>query len=198
MDPARNDFAVLVGRLVRRMARQQDQAVSEPTVEQFSRRLAEVMSTCALPPPLPPDDPGRPDGLAESVGAPLVAAVMGDQRDVFLTELARQVIKACLHPPFTRCRDSYRERAADGRCRRQERERTRLRVSGAPCVDCPYWTGLEEAGHGRLLDAGWVGASADWRAEADLYLPEDFRRLRVWVRRRAGERVACRSHRGSA
>ena len=28
----------------------------------------------------------------------------------------RQLIKACLHPVFAQCRDSYRERSADGRC----------------------------------------------------------------------------------
>ena len=104
-------------------------------------------------------------------------------------EVARQVIKACLHPVFTQCRDSYRERAAGGSCRRQERDRTRLRVSGAPCVDCPYWTALDGVGHGQLLDAGWVGEPAAWRVEADLYLPEDFRALRRWVRRTAGDRL---------
>ena len=121
----------------------------------------------------------------------LVAAVVADRTEPVLVEAVRQLIKACLHPVFTQCRDSYRERSADGRCRRQERERTRLRVSGAPCVDCPYWTAFTAVEHGRLLDAGWVGDPAAWRAEADLYLPEDFRALRSWVRRRAGETAGC-------
>lgn len=191
MDPVWNEFVPLVEAVVRRMARQQQRDVTETSVEQFARRLAEVLSACALPAPLPQGEAGRPGGMADAEVARLVAAVMADAADPFLADVARQLIKTCLHPVFTQCRDSYRERAADGRCRRQERERTRLRASGAPCVDCPYWTALAAVDHGRLLDAGWVGESADWRAEAELYLPEDFRALRRWVRRRAGDSVAA-------
>lgn len=177
--------------MVRRVARQQAREVADAAVDHVARRLAAELSAVALPAPLPPDDPGRPGGVAEAEVARLVAAVMSDRNDPFLAEVVRQLIKACLHPVFTQCRDSYRERSADGRCRRQEPDRTRVRVSGAPCVDCPYWTRLTAADHGRLLDAGWVGDPAAWHGEADLYLPEDFRALRRWVRRRAGEPTGC-------
>jgi hypothetical protein len=190
MDAAWNDFAALVAPVVERMARQQDRTVSRAEVDAFARRLADVMAACPLPPPLLAGDPGRPGGMADAECARLVALVVGPEPDRFFAEVARQVIKACLHPVFTQCRDSYRERAADGHCRRQERDRTRLRVSGAPCVDCPYWTSLDGPAHGRLLDDGWVGNPAAWRAEADLYLPDDFRALRRWVGLAAGDKLS--------
>ena len=189
MESSWPEFISLVVRIVERMARQQSRVVVQADAEGFARRLAEVMASCPLPPSLAKGDLGRPGGMADAECARLVAVVMGSDSDRFLAEVARQVIKACLHPVFTQCRDSYRERAADGSCRRQERDRTRLRVSGAPCVDCPYWTALDGVGHGQLLDAGWLGESAAWRVEADLYLPEDFRALRRWVRRTAGDRL---------
>lgn len=189
MDSTPNDLAPLVHAVVRRVARQQEHEVTDAAAAEFSRRMAAVVATCTLPAPLPPGEVGRPGGVAEAELTRLVAAVLPPNADPFLAEVARQLFKACLYPEFTQCRDSYRERATDGRCRRQERDRTRLRVSGAPCVDCPYWMTLAAEDHGRLLDAGWVGDPAVWRAESELYLPEDFRALRRWVRRRAATAV---------
>ncbi len=98
---------------------------------------------------------------------------------------ARQLLKACLNPEFRQCRDSYRE-VVDGVCRRQELARTRGRLSGAHCVDCPYWVALRPEQHAALLAREWLaGDLEEFAAHHEIFLPEDFRALRVFLWRHA-------------
>ncbi len=91
----------------------------------------------------------------------------------------RQLLKACLQRSPVRCRDSYRE-VAGGTCRRQVLDRTGGRISGAHCVDCPHWNELSADEHAGLLERSWVEGTADhFRNHRDVFLPEDFRSLRL-------------------
>ena len=75
--------------------------------------------------------------------------------------------------------------AADCTCRRQEFARVRLRISGAHCVDCPHWVALAPAQHEKYLAREWHGVVLDFTAHRGVFLPEDFRALRLWLHARA-------------
>jgi hypothetical protein len=131
---------------------------------------------------------GNPGEMADAEVGPLVDELLeGSPRKDDLAVPVRQLIKACFHPEFRRCRDSYREREADGTCRRQQLKKARARVSGAHCVDCPYWTSLSREEHTRCLLRGWAGNPADFHEHAEVFLPEDFRALKRWLHARARE-----------
>lgn len=154
------------------------------------RRLFALLETRGWPRPLAPDEMGTPGEMPAGEVAPLVAVLI-DGLDEFSTEAwagaLRQLVKACFHPEFRTCRESYREVGEDGRCRRQEVARVRTRLSGTHCVDCPYWTALAPEQHAALLARHWRdGGAAGLAANREICLPEDFRRLRRLVR--AGSR----------
>jgi hypothetical protein len=123
--------------------------------------------------------------MAESdctdVMARVIAPAQVAESDPLLAEALRQVVKACFHPEFTICRESYRECSADGTCRRQELARARRRVSGAHCVDCPHWIALAAPAHAALLREAWRGDPREFLAAREVFLPEDFRALRRWL-----------------
>lgn len=185
MDASTADFRRLVQAVIARFYAQNAQSVPAASIlEEFSRRLAEVVTERGLPSPLPAGDPGVPGGLPETEINALVTRLMPSGADEFLTDVARQLVKACFYPEFTVCRDSYRERGKDGACRRQEGDRARRRVSGTHCVDCPHWVALEDASHEAFLAAAWHGGPEQFRANRDIFLPEDFREFRRWLWRR--------------
>jgi hypothetical protein len=129
--------------------------------------------------------------MAEEECAPLVARVVaGVEGEALLAEAARQIVKACFYPEFKVCRDSFREVARDGACRRQQLERVRGRISGTHCVDCPHWVALEPAEHVRFVTAEWRGDPAGFTAHREIFLPEDFRALRRWLHAAAREPAA--------
>jgi hypothetical protein len=117
----------------------------------------------------------------------LVGEIMDDSMaSEFRADLSvpvRQLLKACLQAEPVRCRESYRE-VVGGRCRRQELDRARGRISGAHCVDCPHWVALDAAKNTALMERAWVeGPVSGFQAHRDFFLPEDFRALRIWARR---------------
>lgn len=153
----------------------------------FAASLWALIVERGLPPPLAPNDPGAPGEMSDAECAPLIARVLGAASEPLLAEAARQLVKACFYAEFKVCRDSFREVAADGSCRRQELARVRRRASGAHCVDCPYWVALTPAQHEKFLARHWRAGAADFAAHREIFLPEDFRALRRWVRERARE-----------
>ncbi|HVS52941.1 MAG TPA: hypothetical protein VHD62_11360 [Opitutaceae bacterium] len=153
----------------------------------FAANLWALVAERGLPPALATDEQGAPGEMSEAECAPLVARVLGAATEPWLAEAARQLVKACFYPEFKTCRDSFREVAPEGSCRRQELVRVRRRVSGAHCVDCPYWVALAPAPHEKFLARHWRAGAADLAAHREIFLPEDFRALRRRVRELARE-----------
>jgi hypothetical protein len=149
-------------------------------------RLVTVVLERGLPPPLPAGIAGVPQELPAAEIDPLIQRVLaGQPRAAELATPLRQLVKACLQPEFRQCRRSYRAVGEDGVCRRQQLGRARQRISGTHCVDCPYWTLLGAADHERFLAAQWLGEVAEFSAHRGVFLPEDFRALRVGMCRAA-------------
>jgi hypothetical protein len=71
--------------------------------------------------------------------------------------------------------------------------KVRSRVSGAHCVDCPYWTSLTEAQDEALVASAWVGDLAEFKDNREIFLPDDFREFRRLVRRWAKEEYSDES-----
>lgn len=182
-------FAAIVRGMLARFYRQNGQAV--PPVAEiagFVARLETLVVERGVPvgamngeTGAPPASEEPPELSAEEV-APLVARVLAGSADALLGVAARQLVKAVFQPVRRVCRDSYREVTRDGGCRRQELARTRGRVSGAHCVDCPYWTQFTPEQHAELLTREWLASgAAEFAAERGVFLPEDFRALRQWI-----------------
>ncbi|HTJ78308.1 MAG TPA: hypothetical protein VL357_04875 [Rariglobus sp.] len=96
-----------------------------------------------------------------------------------LANLVKQLIKGCYQSDHAQCRESYHETDAAGRCRRQELAYDLARVSGAHCVDCPYWREWSAEDHAARLANKWRGGPAEFAAHREVFLPEDFRALRL-------------------
>ena len=175
------EFEEITAEIVRRFFRQNAEAPpADAEIGRVAARLSAVVAERGWPRPLAAGETGSPGGLPEAEVAALAARVAGEGAGARLAEAAKQLVKACFYPEFTVCRDSYRETAKDGTCKRQEWARVRGRVSGSHCVDCPYWTALEPAAHAALLRTAWCGAAEEFERERGGFLPEDFRALRAW------------------
>ncbi len=187
-DPAR-PFAELVRPVLERALRQSGRAVSAGVQAQFAARLEALVVARGVPPPLAPGEKGEPGEMpVDAVAAliePLLAGFAAADREALATP-ARQLVKACFQGDFKTCRESYHELSPDGSCRRQELPRARERISGSHCVDCPYWLSLTPMQHERLLTKAWHGDSAALAAHRDVFLPEDFRELRLFIRKGIG------------
>jgi hypothetical protein len=181
------EFEQRVSAIVVRLAAQAGRVVERGAVTRLAAQLAGVVAERGLPAPLPAGKRGRPGGMSEAECAPWVARVMEGLDDPLLADAARQLVKACFYPEFLDCRDSYREVARDGACRRQEAARAGGRISGAHCVDCPHWVALDPEAHRALLRREWRGDPAGFDAARDVFLPEDFRALRHWLHAAARE-----------
>lgn len=186
VDDAGKEFSRLVGAVLERFFAQN--AAPGPAAAErvaLAARLWALVVERGRPRPLAVAERGAPGEMTEAECAPLVARVLGGTADPRWTTVARQLVKACFYPEFKTCRESWREVTADGACRRQELERTRGRVSGAHCVDCPHWVALPPASHEKFLAREWRGGAAAFAAHRGIFLPEDFRALRRWLHARA-------------
>jgi hypothetical protein len=180
------EFSRLVGVVLARFFAQNARpAPSDEEIAAFGARLWALVAARGLPRPLAAHERGVPGEMSDAECAPLVADVLGGMRDELLATAARQLVKTCFYPEFKACRDSFREVAADGTCRRQELSRVRGRVSGAHCVDCPHWVALTPDQHEKYLGREWRAGPAEFMAHRDVFLPEDFRALRQWLHAQA-------------
>lgn len=179
------EFSRLVTVVLARFFAQNGRAVRGDGAE-IGARLWAVVKEQGLPRALRAGECGAPGGMSEEACAPLVARVLAGETDELLASAVKQLVKTCLYPEFTVCRDSYREPTKEGGCKRQEPERVRGRVSGTHCVDCPHWVALTAERHGEFLARAWRVGGAEALAEnRGIFLPEDFRALRQWLHARA-------------
>jgi hypothetical protein len=186
MSAGHAEFQRLVGLLIARFYTQNSRPLlPETTVARFAAQLAQLIAQRGLPRALSAEECGAPGGMPEQECAVLVAQVMAELEDPLLAEVARQLVKACFYPEFKVCRDSFREVGRDGACRRQQVERVRGRISGTHCVDCPHWVALAPAAHWDYLRNEWRGDAATLEQSRAIFLPEDFRALRLWLHRAA-------------
>jgi hypothetical protein len=179
-------FALLAGNCVRRFFAQNDRPpLPEKLLLEYTARLWVVVNEEGWPRPLASAESGEPGEMQADRVARLSAKIFQGLelfgRQAELDTPTRQLLKACLQPEFRQCRDSYREVVA-GVCRRQELARARERISGSHCVDCPYWVALRPDQHARLLAQAWVTGGAEaFAGNRGVFLPEDFRALRLFV-----------------
>ncbi len=179
-------FAALAGPCVRRFLAQNGRPpLPEAVLADLAARLWAAVDEAGLPRPLADSEPGEPGEMPPERATALAAKIFGGlalpERHADLDIPVRQILKACLQPEFRRCRESYRE-VVDGVCQRQDPGRARARVSGSHCVDCPYWTSLRPERHAALLAGAWAtGRIEDFARNRDVFLPEDFRALRLFV-----------------
>ncbi len=174
----REAFVSLVAAILARYAQQNDATLPPADGIALAERLHAVIGEHGLPRPLDASEQGAPGELSEAEIDPLIARALGGYTGP-VAGAVKQLVKAFFYPEFKKCRDSFREVATDGTCRRQQLARVRSRVSGAHCVDCPYWVGLTPERHAAYLTDEWVGdAAAEFAPYREIFLPEDFRILR--------------------
>jgi hypothetical protein len=183
MTSPRAQFEEHVRAIIRRYCQQNGGTeLPETELKELSARMWKLVLARGLPAPLPIGQAGSPGEMSAAEVAPLVETVLGDlSRRGELLDPVRQLVKACFHREFAICRESYREMSSDGVCRRQQLKKALGRVSGSHCVDCPYWTSHAAKEHEELLGAAWVADRAEFESNRGVYLPEDFRTLRVWL-----------------
>jgi hypothetical protein len=178
-------FSQLVRAILGRYFRQNNlPSLSDAEARDCAARLWALVEERGLPRPLAPNERGEAGRMGAAESDPLVARVIGDDRmrNEALAGPVRQLVKACFLPEFRTCRESYREAGPDGTCRRQQRERATTRVSGVHCVDCPHWTALRPEQHERFLAKAWTpGRAGEFAAHRAVFLPEDFRALRIFL-----------------
>jgi hypothetical protein len=182
MDAVADQFVRIAGQVLARFFVQNGRAaLPEAAVTAVAERLRALVGERGLPRPLTVSERGEPGEMSEEEVAPLVAQVLGGEKDPLLATAVKQLVKACFYPEFKTCRDSFREVTAEGKCRRQELERVRGRVSGSHCIDCPYWVTLSPTAHEKYLAEEWRTGAAEFAANRPVFLPEDFRQLRRWL-----------------
>ena len=181
MDASVEEFLRIVTEVLSRVCAQTSQPVQREHLSKVATRLAILVTERGLARPLCDHEIGAPGSMTEKECSPLVERVMGGLDNPGLDDAVRQLVKACFYPEFKICRDSFREVTRDGSCRRQQLDRAIRRVSGAHCVDCPHWTALTPARHVDYLKSEWRGAPDEFADHRDVFLPEDFRMLRLWL-----------------
>jgi hypothetical protein len=166
--------------------------------DDFRRSVAAVVTRFLAQNRLAPASEGDLRALADVLGEPVVdgrsaegelpeAAVKAGVTRLLavfsplrpeLANLAKQLLKGCHQAAPVRCRESYHETDAAGRCRRQELAYDLARVSGAHCVDCPHWLGWSPDEHAEKLSDAWQDGAVVFAENRGVFLPEDFRELR--------------------
>lgn len=177
-------FAALVSACLRRfLAQNEKPAVPEPELAGLTARFWRAVSREASKSAAEIEWREMPAALVEELAREILDDAMTPERREDLNVPVRQLLKACLQAEPVRCRESYRE-VVGGHCRRQELARTRGRISGAHCVDCPHWGALDAGKNTALLERAWVeGPATGFHKHRDVFLPEDFRALRTWALR---------------
>lgn len=138
-----------------------------------------------LPLPLANNEAGEPRTLDDSylfgLAEKTLARLPRHRAEDTLRTLCVQIFTALLSPEFKACRQSYQSQDASGSCTRQAADECRDRVSGSHCEDCPFFVALSQDQHRKLLGRAFGPAGqSTWSGNMSLFLPEDFRALRIF------------------
>lgn len=138
-----------------------------------------------LPRPLANHEVGEPRTLDDSylfgLAEKTLAYLPRHRTHDLLSTLCVQVYTALLSPEFKACRQSYQARDSEGVCVRQTVDHCKDRISGSHCEDCPFFIALSQDQHRKLLARSFAPADqALWSSNIGLFLPEDFRALRIF------------------
>ncbi len=193
---ARRRFQSLAGACLARYVRANAGiATEEASLAQCCEVVWDIVDTQGWPAPLPvgkereATDTALPDLAAwvDRATRSFVTAGVGEQALACLKTAVGQLFKTCLYPEITVCRESYRQQTAEGHCKRQKHATASARLSGSPCVDCPYTVRLSAELHATLLRKNWAETnSTSFDSDPMCFLPEDFRGLRrfLWLHAR--------------
>jgi len=138
-----------------------------------------------IPQPLASNEVGVPRTLDDSYLFSLtdktLARLPRHRAEDMLRTLCVQIFTALLSPEFKSCRQSYQHHDADGTCSRQSLDQCQDRVSGSHCEDCPFFVALSQDQHRKLLSRAFGPENQfTWSSNISLFLPEDFRSLRIF------------------
>lgn len=159
-------------------------APSDAFVSELLNLVWDSVHAQGLPSPLgPKDNPPAPD-VDYSFYSTLVEQVLGQlpqhRTADHLRVVLGQLFATLLAREFKSCRLSFQETEADGECLRQNQEMCQDRISGSHCEDCPYFTALSSKQHSKLLRNSWVDGLGPDASAMRIFLPEDFRALRIF------------------
>jgi hypothetical protein len=138
-----------------------------------------------MPQPLAANEIGEPRTLEDSylfsLAEKTLVRLPKHRADDVLRTLCVQVFIALLSPEFKACRQSYQHTDSAGQCNRMSVDHCRDRVSGSHCEDCPFFVALSSDQHRKLLGRSFSpSGQTTWNANHSLFLPEDFRALRIF------------------
>lgn len=171
--------------LLTRFLRQNGEAVDSAQIAGVAARCAALVAEHGVPVAVTSEAESEATRLNEAEMKARIAIAAGPDADDRLIDAAKQLVKALFYPELAQCRLSFEAQTADGRCKRQELERARERLSGTHCVDCPHWRMSPEE-HADFLAAKWRDGAEAFAANRDVFVPEEFRALRAWLRAQAG------------
>lgn len=169
--------------LQRHFGQTEKSAPPEQALVHFGKVLWRLVQKHGLPAPLANADQGQDQNMpSEKLASRLDEVWRGFKFSDYRSDLevpARHLVKGIWQPEFKKCRLSYKESDSSKNCDRQDLAKVRSRISGAHCVDCPYWVSVSSLKNEKLLTKEWnQNKVAEFTANADVFLPEDFRSLR--------------------
>jgi len=178
-------FQELGQEITKRFFAQQDTLPPSPAyVSGLWEALWLVALAEGVPAPLESNQVGEPKTLDDNYLFNLANTALGKlprhRADDLLRTLCVRILIALLSPEFKACRQSYQQASAAGQCSRQDAAECRDRVSGSHCEDCPFFVALSREQHRRLLARAFGASAQTFHDHVDLFLPEDFRALRIF------------------
>ena len=165
-----------------------EQTSARPPSDVFLKQMLEiswnVIENEGLPQPLSNKETGEAKAPDYDYYTSLVESVLSQlprhRSEDSLRILLWQLFIAMLGREFKSCRLSYQELDPQGDCARQSLDNCNDRISGSHCEDCPYFIALSSPQHRKLFTRSWVGDQPVKEEELAVFLPEDFRGLRIF------------------
>ncbi len=179
--PTDSTLERLLSAVLTRYLQQNGERVDAARVAAVGARCAALVTKFGVPAAVASEAENVAGRLSEAEVKARAAYAAGPDADGRVQDAAKQLVKALFYPELAECRLSFEAVTADGRCKRQELERARERVSGTHCVDCPHWRMGPEK-HAAFLAARWREDAATFAPNQTVFLPEDFRALRHALR----------------